>query len=97
MVDILDIVIVGGGAYYLSKKVNSDDESFKRMILGAAVGVPVAMRGPEAYKAVKEYYENDVNADKLTGSLIMGAVGYMLGDKILGSDQSATGNTKKGI
>ena len=92
MVDILDIVIVGGGAYYLSKKLGSNDDKFKRMILGAAVGVPTALKGPEAYEKVKEYYQDPVNLDKLTGSAILGAVGYILGDKVFDSNSKKNGS-----
>ncbi|MFT4282869.1 MAG: hypothetical protein ACMXX6_00405 [Candidatus Woesearchaeota archaeon] len=88
MADILDILIVAGGAYYLANKVGND-ESFDRLLIGAAVGVPAALKGPEAYEAVKNYASTDSNKDKLLSSAVLGTVGYVLGDKIGGNVRNA--------
>lgn len=90
MADILDILIVAGGAYYLANKVGND-ESFDRLILGTAIGVPTALKGPEAYKALKDYASNDSNKDKILSSAVLGTIGYVLGDKI----SSGVKNAKK--
>jgi hypothetical protein len=89
MADILDVLIVAGGAYYLSNKVGND-ESFDRLLIGASVGLPAALKGPEAYSEIKEYLSDDVAKDKILSSAILGTVGYVLGDKISSGVRDAT-------
>lgn len=82
---LLDVLIVGGGAYYLaSKTMQEEDDGFNRLLIGTAVGVPAALKGPELYNHMKDYFSNDlseVDSDRITSSIIMGTMGYALGDK----------------
>jgi hypothetical protein len=88
MADILDILIVAGGAYYLANKVGNDD-SFDRLLVGAAVGVPAALKGPEIYKNLKTYASDESNKDKVLSSIVLGTIGYIMGDKIGGGVRNA--------
>lgn len=89
MADTLDALLVGGAAYYATTKLQDDDEEFNRMVIGAAVGIPAALKGPEAYDAAKEYIGGSdglepQTKEKLAGSLLFGAGGYAFGDSIFG-------------
>ena len=92
MADLIDILLVGAGSYYIVSKVNEDnDESFQRLLMGAAAGIPAAMKGPEAIDAVKNYVSSERTAqskDRLTGALVGGTLGYVLGDRVLSSDNN---------
>jgi hypothetical protein len=95
MVDTLDALLVGAGAYYTTTKLQDNDNDFERLLVGAAVGIPAALKGPEAYEAAKDYISDQGGLDKATknkvaGSLLFGAGGYAVGDNLFGpSDDTA--------
>lgn len=85
MTNILDVVLVGGGAYYLANKFSEQDLDFERLLIGTAVGVPAALKGPEIYRKTKNYLNSEQaqeSKDKVISSLVLGATGYVYGDKI---------------
>lgn len=85
MANLLDVVLVGGGAYYLASKFSDEDIDFERLLIGTAVGVPAALKGPEIYRKTKNYLSNEQsveNRDKALSAIVLGAAGYALGDKI---------------
>lgn len=84
MANIVDILLIGGGAYYLANRLNESDDSFKRLLIGTAVGVPAALKGPEFYnKWVKEYDQLDQDQqDRLKYSALLGVSGYVFGNKL---------------
>ena len=92
MVNTLDALIVAAGAYYATTKLQDDDTDFERLALGAAAGIPVALKGPEAYQAAKQYFTEEISQsqkDKLAGAAVAGGIGYIFGDKVLGDDTPA--------
>ena len=89
MVNTLDILVVGAAAYYASEKLQEDDEGFKRLMYGTAAGLPVALRGPEAFEAAKDYVQNAGTEEKrrAVGSVVAGGLGYAFGNKVLGYEK----------
>lgn len=88
MADTLDALLVGAGAYYATTKLKESDEDFNRLVIGAAVGIPAALKGPEAYDTIQEYVagDNDISMEtksRVKSSLLFGAGGYALGDRLL--------------
>ena len=86
MANLLDVVIIGGGAYYLTNKLVEDkDLDFNRLLIGTAIGVPAAFKGPEIYESIKKYAQNSkqdqAKVDKVVSGVALGAIGYVLGDK----------------
>jgi hypothetical protein len=91
MADTLDALLIGAGAYYATTKLKDSDNEFNRMLIGTAVGVPAALKGPEAYEAARDYITGDSDValetkNRVKSSLLFGAGGYALGDRILGED-----------
>ena len=84
MANILDVVLIGGGAYYLASKLSEDDENFNRLLIGTAVGVPAALRGPEIYKSLQERSKDfsQEDKDRLISAAALAGVGYVFGDKV---------------
>lgn len=92
MSDLLDIILLGGGAYYIGSRLQGeeDNDSFKRIAIGTAVGVPAALKGPELYDSLTEAYEengSEETRNRTLAAAVGGLAGYAIGDKLLGEDK----------
>jgi hypothetical protein len=88
MASTLDALLIGAGAYYTTKKLQDNDTGFERILIGAAVGIPAAIKGPELYESAKSYLADGVSQEtknRLAGSAVLGSVGYAVGNDLLGS------------
>jgi hypothetical protein len=97
MADILDYIMLAGGAYYLFTRVREDkDDSAKRMAIGIGAGVLAGYKGLDIYRKVTNMNnstEGRMSRDKLVAAGIGAAAGYLFGDKVINSAKSLT--TKK--
>lgn len=83
MSTILDVILIGGGAYYIGKRLGDrQDDNFKRILIGTAVGVPAALKGPEIYDALTAKVDEggDDFQNKVLASLAGGAAAYLAAD-----------------
>jgi len=96
MADIVDYLLIGGGAYYLMSKIKDDkDDGAKRILIGVGTGLLAGYKGPELYDklvGLNNTPEGKMMKDKLIVAGIAAAVGYMFGDKIIGSAKKLSGN-----
>ncbi len=85
MANILDVVLIGGGAYYLANKLSDDeDDNFNRLLIGTAVGVPAALKGPEIYENLKSRSSgmSQEDKDRLISAAAFAGIGYLFGDRL---------------
>jgi hypothetical protein len=96
MADIVDYLLIGGGAYYLMSKVKDDkDDGAKRILIGVGTGLLAGYKGPEVYDkliSLKNTPEGRIMKDKLIVAGIAAAGGYIFGDKIIGSAKRISDN-----
>lgn len=102
MSTILDVILIGGGAYYIGKRLGDrQDDNFKRILIGTAVGVPAALKGPEIYDALTNKVDDggDELQNKVLASIAGGAAAYLAADyysKNPNNTQTNQGNQGQG-
>lgn len=97
MSNLVDIILIGGGAYYIANRLgDNQDDDFKRILIGAAVGVPAALKGPEIYDGLTGKLEagGEEAKNKALGALFGGAAGYLIADQYGRSNNQNKGGTK---
>jgi hypothetical protein len=92
----IGLALVAG--YYIMNRMKSEEnEDFKRLIMGAGVGTLTAIKGPELYNYLKDWYVNmdESTKKKLMTGALSGTAGYALGDKIVEFISSRNEKTPK--
>ncbi|PIN80504.1 hypothetical protein COV13_03420, partial [Candidatus Woesearchaeota archaeon CG10_big_fil_rev_8_21_14_0_10_32_9] len=99
MANAIDYLLVGGiGYYFYNKSIKGKDEELKRLLMGAGTGLLAAYKGPEILNAGEKFISgktDELTKDKLTGTLVGAAAGYLWGNKVVDSFKSAYSPNKE--
>ena len=85
MAGLVDYILLGAGAYYVSTKAKEKDKDFNKAVAAVTAGALTYYKGEDLYNEITAYFDGSATKeqkDRLFSTFALGTAGYVFGPEI---------------